>query len=93
MQKPTHKVGDLGQQELIQRAITPKSKGLKPKSEFRTFPLIKRPGNLDKKHPVNYETVPVYTVPTKQSPEARELPQGKDNRISRLTQFRQFHVL
>jgi len=45
---------------------------------------------LGQKHPVNYETVPVYTVTTKQSPEARRLPQGKDNRASFVTQF---HIL
>ena len=67
-----------------------KVSGSGTKSEFSAFPLIKRPGDLGKKHPVNYETVPVYTVTRKQSPETRGLPYGKDNRASHLTQF---HVL
>ena len=65
-------------------------KGLEPKSESCTIPLIKRPGNLAK----NTQSITkLFQCTPSQSPEARGLLQGKDNLISRLTQFRQFHVL
>ena len=48
VEKPTHKGGYLGQRKSIRRAITSKSKGLEPKSEFGAFPPIKRLGNLAK---------------------------------------------
>ena len=51
-------------------------KGLEPKSESCTIPLIKRPGNLAK----NTQSITkLFQCTPSQSPEARGLLQGKDN--------------